>query len=197
MIAAALLLASAAVPPAVEAERAFAATAQTQGQWTAFRAFAAPEAVMFVPEQVNAQQWLKDRADPAVPVMWWPAEVFTSCDGSVAVTTGPWLRSGGKLAGYFTTIWVKQADGGWKWVLDHGDVLAKAQGAGAEAAVHRPACRALPGGGGPADKAGRSADGSLAWTWEVRPDNSRTVTVSQWNGRGYREALKNEIAAGQ
>jgi hypothetical protein len=195
MIAAALLLALAAAPPAVEAERAFAAMAQTQGQWTAFRAYATADAVMFVPEQVNAQQWLKDRADPSVPVMWWPGEVFTSCDGSAAVTTGPWLRSGGKLAGYFTTVWLKQPDGGWKWVLDHGDVLAKPRSAGAEPAVHRPTCRSLPGGTGTTPTGGKSGDGSIAWSWQVRPDKSRTVTVSQWNGRGYREVLKNEIAA--
>ena len=41
MIALAVLLATAAPHPAVEAERAFAAMAQTKGQWTAFRAFAA------------------------------------------------------------------------------------------------------------------------------------------------------------
>jgi hypothetical protein len=150
---------------------------------------------MFVPDQVNAQEWLKGRADSAVPVMWWPGDVFTSCDGSAAVNTGPWLRAGGTSAGYFTTVWLKQADGGWKWILDHGDELAKPRSAGAEPRVHRPTCRSLPGGGETAARAGKSADGSLAWSWEVRPDNSRTVTVAQWDGRGYRQVLKNEIAA--
>jgi hypothetical protein len=191
-----LLLAAASVSPA-DAERAFAARAQTEGQWTAFRAFATDDAVMFVPEQVNAQQWLKDRADPPVSVMWWPADVYASCDGTAAVNTGPWLRQGGRSAGYFTTVWVRQPDGGWKWIFDHGDDLAVARRAGADAAVHRPVCRGLPGGAARTASSGTSADGSLSWSWEVRPDKSRTLKVSQWDGRAYREVLVNEVAAPQ
>jgi hypothetical protein len=55
MILASLLLAAAAAPlTAVEAERAFAADAQKQGQWTAFRKWAAPDAVMWTPQAVWA-----------------------------------------------------------------------------------------------------------------------------------------------
>ena len=81
---------AAALPTAIDAERAFAADAQRRGQWTAFRATATEEAVMFVPQPVNAQAFLKDKADPPQPLKWWPASSFVSCDGNLAVNHGPW-----------------------------------------------------------------------------------------------------------
>ena len=45
---AALLLMAAEPLTAIDAERAFAADAQKMGQWTAFRNYAADDAVMFV-----------------------------------------------------------------------------------------------------------------------------------------------------
>lgn len=206
MLAALVLAAAAAPQSAVEAERAFASMAQTEGQWTAFRAFAAPDAVMFVPEPVNAQTWLKDRKDPAVPVMWWPARAMISCDGGTAVTTGPWVRGGGRLNGYFTTIWRRQADSSWKWLLDHGDALASARSAPDEVKAERPDCsRPAPGDspglvaatGGMRAENGRSSDGSLAWFWQARPDGSRTLTVSLWDGDDHRPALVDDVAAAQ
>ena len=48
-----LLLAAATVPQtAIDAERAFAADAQKNGQWTAFRHWASDRATMFVPASV-------------------------------------------------------------------------------------------------------------------------------------------------
>jgi hypothetical protein len=107
------LLLAAAEPPmtAIDAERAFVADAQKLGQWTAFRKYAADDAVMFVPQQVNAQAFLKDRKDPPASVYWWPGKSFVSCDGSYAVNTGPWVRQYGKAVGYFTTVWKRQPDG--------------------------------------------------------------------------------------
>ena len=73
----------AANPSAVIArELEFSQAAQDKGQWTAFREFAAKDAVMFVPQMVLAQGWLKDRPNPPVAVRWQPQEVWSSCDGS-------------------------------------------------------------------------------------------------------------------
>src|SRR3546814_15677912 len=49
----------------IAAEIRFAQRAQEEGQWTAFRETAHPDAVMFVPERVKAQDWLKSQKDPA------------------------------------------------------------------------------------------------------------------------------------
>ena len=115
-----LLVLAAAAQPVEVAERAFASMAQTKGQWTAFRAFAAPDAIMMVDGPQPAAPFLKDRADPPVAVMWWPARTITSCDGTLAFSTGPWRRNGGKTTGRFVTIWQRQTDGGWKWIYDGG-----------------------------------------------------------------------------
>ena len=187
LLVGALLVAAPAGP--VEAERAFAATAQTDGQWTAFRAFAASEGVMFVPEQVNAQQWLAGRKDPPVAVMWWPGEAYLSCDGRLAATTGPWVRDGGRLRGYFTTVWQRQADGGWKWLLDHGDMLTEARGAPDQPEVRRASCTpAAPAGG-------NGSDGSLAWDVTIAADGAREVAIRLWNGTGYDVVIHDKVAA--
>jgi hypothetical protein len=108
----------------VAAELAFARTAREEGQWTAFRRFATDDAVMFVPEPVNARDWLAKQKDPPEAVRWQPHQVWMSCDGSLAVTKGAWQRPDGSF-GYFTTVWERQQDGEYKWVLDQGDVLAE------------------------------------------------------------------------
>ena len=124
--------------------------------------------------------------------MWWPAEAYLSCDGRTAVTTGPWVRNGGKLVGYFTTVWRKQADGGWKWVLDHGDALARPRAAGDRVTPRRAACTAPSAA--PGSKAG-SPDGSLRWTWEVEADGARRFTAWLWNGRRFVEVVDDPVAA--
>lgn len=193
----ALLLAGAVPDTAIESERAFAAMAQTEGQWTAFRAFAAPDGVMFVPKQVDARQWLKDRPDPPQAVMWWPAKAFVSCDGSITITTGPWLREGGRLAGYFTTVWGRQQDGGWKWLLDHGDTLDRPRPAGDAPEIRRASCRRLPAPqSAEAEQGfetGRSADGSLRWRWRVYEDGARMVWAELWDGQAYKLVLENKV----
>ena len=68
MIAALLLAAS--VPSAIDAEYAFARDAQRIGQWTAFRKYADRDAVMFTPQAVWVQTFLKDRKDPPKTVRW-------------------------------------------------------------------------------------------------------------------------------
>ena len=94
----------------IAAELAFARLAQEKGQWTAFLETSTEEAVMFVPQPVNARQWLRGRANPPQAVRWQPHQVWSSCDGTLAVTKGAWQRPDGTV-GYFTTIWERQRDG--------------------------------------------------------------------------------------
>jgi len=201
----ALLLAAAEPQTAIDAERAFAADAQKLGQWTAFRKYAADDAVMFVPQQVNAQSFLKDRADPPVSVFWWPGKSFVSCDGGYAVNTGPWVRQWGKAVGYFTTIWKRQADGSWKWIYDGGDSLEHARAEGGDIKPRQADCAkpvqapppkvGLTQGG--SSGAGHSADGTLVWRWFVRADGSRNLEVLMWNGNGWDAALNDNVGPAQ
>ncbi len=143
------LLIAAATPPAspvstaVDAERAFAADAQKLGQWTAFRKWAAPDALMFTPEPVKAHDFLKDRKDPPIPVFWWPGRSFVSCDGTYAVNTGPWVREWGKSVGYFTTVWRREGDS-WRWTYDAGDAMKEARAEGGDIVPHPAKCPDLP-----------------------------------------------------
>ena len=198
-----VVLAAAEPRTAVEAERAFAADAQAMGQWSAFRKWAADDATMFVPQPVKAQAWLRSRAEPARAVAWQPAESFASCDGKVAVNTGPWQRPNGSV-GYFTTVWVRQADGRWRWVMDGGDRLyAPHWPASVRPNVRRAACHASreflvevdPQGG--QTGSGSSPDGTLRWFWCVRPSGERDFTASISTGArvNNRRMVVNHIAA--
>ncbi|WP_084582813.1 hypothetical protein [Sphingomonas azotifigens] len=198
----ALFLQAAAPETAFDAERAFAAAAQAEGQWTAFRRFAAADAVMFVPEPVNAQGWLKDRKDPPKSVRWWATDSYVACDGSMAVNSGGWTLPDGS-GGYFSTIWRREAEGGWKWTLDHGDTLQKPRPVVPILQVRRAACGTKPAEIGvapcpPADRCGhgRSADGSLVWEWASSPDRRR-LSVQLWNGKQFEPVLQDEVRATQ
>ena len=188
------LLLAAATPSAIDAERAFAADAQKNGQWTAFRNSAAPDAVMFVPEKVNAQTWLKDRADPPASVFWWPGRSYVSCDGSVAVNTGPWVRGYGKAVGYFTTVWQRQADGGWKWIYDGGDEEKFARGEGGDISPFIASCKGKPSGVIQATGQ-QSKDRTLAWLVNLGPRGQRRFRLYQWNGARYQMVIEDKVAA--
>ncbi|PAX07242.1 hypothetical protein [Sphingomonas lenta] len=186
---------------AVDAERAFAADAQKVGQWTAFRAYATDDAVMFDPQPVNAQRFLKSRKDPPKSVEWRPARSFVSCDGTMAANTGPWRNANGGI-GYFSTIWVRQPDGGWKWTIDGGDAVKTPKFAWeAEPEVRRASCDNLPGMGmreGFPDRNGgidSADDGTLRWFYDVAPDGSRKFEARLWNGRAFDVVIADRIAA--
>lgn len=199
MILLALALQAAASQTAVEAERAFDQAAQRKGQWTAFRKFATKDAVMFVPEQVNAQAWLKGRSDPPRPVRWQPTASYLSCNGKVAVNTGAWQRPDGSV-GYFTTLWMRQPDGSWKWTMDHGDRLAKARPAASPAKVRSAACKAPEiafdtcRGRWERCRAEQSEDRSLSWHWRVEPNGARHFDARIWNGRTFETVIDDNVA---
>jgi hypothetical protein len=156
---------------------------------------------MFVPQRVLAANWLKGRANPAASVTWQPHSVQMSCDGTAAATTGAWQGPGGAY-GYFTTIWRRQKDGTFRWVLDHGAPIngtprAAPEFIEAKVATCGPALPdatdvLLPGD----DKQwGASDDTSLRWSTTVRPDGSRQVTVSRRNGDAMANVIDDPVAA--
>ena len=186
----------------ISAELAFARLAQEKGQWTAFRQTAANDAVMFVPQRVRAQDWLKGRADPATAVKWQPSAVWSSCDGSYAVTQGHWRSA--NSSGGFVTVWQRQGDPrrptGYKWVLDmsvtteHGtaspDTIAAKVADCRQVAVARGVAVASSDGRVPDVKLESSTDGSLSWTSEVRVDQSRHIVIELWNGTRFDTVLE-------
>lgn len=205
------ILIAASVGTAVDAERAFARDAQRIGQWTAFRKYADDTAVMFNPQAVWAHEFLDGRKDPPTTVRWWPADSWVSCDGRTAINKGPWTSGDAKTHGFFTTVWVKSADG-WKWSYDGGDGLAKPMARPAQPRVRRASCGGLTkvpaayreevkptariAGKPPADAGqGRSADGTLIYEWRVAASGERHLEAKLWNGRDYRTVLDEHIKA--
>ena len=189
----------------IAAEIAFSRLAQEKGQWTSFRQTAAKDAVMFVPQPVLAQEWLKGKADPAQSVKWQPHKAFMSCDGKTGVTTGSW-QGPGDTVGYFTTVWQwaekgKKGDGEWKWVVDHGDPLTAPREVKEMIETKVASCK----GSAPASliappenakmKMGLSRDQSLSYTWIVQPDGARTIEVKLWNGETTETVIFDKVAA--
>lgn len=121
------------------AERAFARRAQASGQWKAFRDTAAPDAFMFVPSPKPVALALADAKEPTVPVMWWPAIIAPSCDGTLGISTGPWVRAASAGIGTFTTVWRRTASG-YRWQMDQGRPTPRLVPAGNTPTVIAPAC---------------------------------------------------------
>jgi hypothetical protein len=208
---AAFLLAAASLPTAVDAERAFAADAKRIGQWSAFRKYADRDAVMFTPQAVWVQSFLKDHKDPPKAIQWWPAHSFASCDGRIAVNTGPWIAGDGVHHGYFTTVW-QRTGRQWRWVYDGGAAQDGALPSRPRSAqVHRASCVAKAPGAPiipplpltakqarttPEDAGrGQSADQTLGWDWKVDKNGARHFRVYQWTGARYAQVLYNDVPA--
>lgn len=201
MILAVLILQAAAPQSAIDAERAFNAAAQAKGQWTAFREFAASDAVMFVPQPVKAQDWLKDRKDPAKAVEWWPTESWVSCSGTVAVNTGGWKLPDGTV-GFFSTVWRKEADGSWKWIVDGGDALKVARERPAKPRVVQASCGGKPRidmGGCISDGANMGCDVAKDQTLQAhwsRQNGKRLFRAAIWTGREWKTVLEDTVIDG-
>lgn len=176
----------------VTTELAFARLAQEKGQWTAFREYAADGALFFGPTGVSeAKPWLEKQPDPAQAVAWDAHQIWMSCDGSLAVSTGAFDEPGGPK-GRFYTVWQRQQDRSYKFVFDFGVPMEQPpiapdliQGNVARCGVP------LELGLDATENLQRSSDGTLAWSWTYPGDGTRRFTV--WSSRNGREAVVAEV----
>jgi ketosteroid isomerase-like protein len=114
--------------PVVEAEHAFAQYSIDHGMKEAFLRFAAPDGVIFRRDgPVNAiETWAGRNPAPTGLLTWWPAYADVSRAGDLGWTTGPYeyrdKPTDEKPAdtGHYFTIWRRQPDGSFKFVLDLG-----------------------------------------------------------------------------
>jgi ketosteroid isomerase-like protein len=140
--------------PVVGAEHSFAQYSIEHGMKDAFLRFAAPDGVVFRRGPVNAiEAWTQTNPAPAGLLTWWPAFADVSRAGDLGYTTGPYefredpadKAPGG--AGHYFTIWRRQADGTWKFVLDLG--IRHDAPANSETVLHYPpSLRRSPGNPG-------------------------------------------------
>jgi ketosteroid isomerase-like protein len=114
----------------VKTEQAFSKMAEEKNTRDAFLAFIADDGLLFRPGAVNGKKWLLEHpaqaSDKRPLLAWQPSFAGMAASGDLGFTTGPWeLKSDikdEKPAGYghFMTIWKKQPDGSWKFVVDLG-----------------------------------------------------------------------------
>jgi hypothetical protein len=188
----------------IAAELAFARLAQTKGQWAAFRETAADGAEMFAPQRVQAADWLKGRTEPEVAVKWQPHAVWSSCDGSYAVTRGGWQSPNG--AGHFATVWQRQTSGTYKWVADMSLATERVDPAPEMVAATVADCPKrgqspdIVGHFGSTTAAdilsGSAKDNTLSWTTTVEADGTREIIVRLWKDGDWRDVLTESGKAG-
>lgn len=202
----------------VATELAFARVAREEGQWTAFRRFAAPGAMIHGANgAVPAAGWLAGRADPAEAVQWAPRAIVMSCDGATAVSMGR-FRSPEGIVGNFVTMWERQPDLTYRWVYDaggpdvpqpppqakpeEGDIVVTAMDSvkGMVATCPREGDPVLPP---PADSpvgkraqdAKLSGDGTLRWRWEHRGEGEKYVAAEYWYNGRWETAIEERLAS--
>jgi ketosteroid isomerase-like protein len=111
-------------------ERAFAKMAAEPDKTVrdAFLAFVADDGVIFGgegPTNAKAAFTAAPAPPPGAPKLqlsWWPTHAEIASSGDLGWTTGPSKRVRGDKVGYgqFVTVWKKQADGNWRFLIDHG-----------------------------------------------------------------------------
>ena len=104
-----------------QAEQAFAKTVAQIGVPMGFRKFAAPGAVMFLPDPMPAEPFLKT-ASSSGELSWRPQYIGVAASDDLAFSLGPSVyKVAGKAdGGFYLTIWRRGPDGAWMFVLDHG-----------------------------------------------------------------------------
>lgn len=110
----------------VNTEREFSKTSEAKGMRDAFLAFLADDGILFRPNPVSGKKWWLERPPAAGLLTWEPIFADVSRAGDLGYTTGPWqFREKGRddtevAHGNFVTVWKKQADRTWKFVIDLG-----------------------------------------------------------------------------
>lgn len=142
--------ASASVREIVAAERAFAAHAEKHGVANAFQTYIADDGLLFVPDPKPGKALLARAPSRPGTLRWWPIYAGAARSGDLGFSTGPYVADDGKNQRYgqFFTIWKKQPDGSWRWLIDHGTPSGEAAPQGPETAPRflsaEPAVRAEP-----------------------------------------------------
>jgi hypothetical protein len=182
----------------IATELAFARAAREKGTWTAFRDYATKDAQWPGPRFESVQAALKGVPNPAQAIVWEPDQVWASCDGTFALSSGPATHPGGKRS-RFATIWQRQNNGEYRWVIDQGFDLEDSYAAPEMISARMadcPAGRTFQSRRNPdarrtaAWSSGQSDDGTLAWTTDMRADCSRTLVVSIKKDGEMREVFR-------
>jgi ketosteroid isomerase-like protein len=130
LCASAIVHGQSALQEMVKTEQAFSKTAETKNTRDAFMQFIADDGLLFRPGAVNGKKWMLEHpvppSDKKPLLAWQPAFAGMAASGDMGFTTGPWeaktdIKDEKPAAyGHFVTVWKKQSDGTWKFVVDLG-----------------------------------------------------------------------------
>ena len=170
----------------ITADLAFARLAKDKGLAAAMKATAVKDAYVAIigsdPQPFDS--YLHGLISPQTPMKWQLSNALMSCDGSLAATTGD------NGAGAYITIWQKQKNDSYKWVLHVEGMrraldrkikftpdmisaqLAECPARGQRIPVLHP--RSAPATFPLAPQSGRSSDDTLTW----QCNGNRTCGVS-------------------
>lgn len=117
----------------IAADKAFYKESLIKGTGRAFIDFAANEVILMRQKQFPVmgkqalEQLYQNKDTVALPLKWEPVKAEVSPDGKLGYTFGNWqyteVDDNGNIDrtyGNYVTIWQKQTDGSWKYVLDGG-----------------------------------------------------------------------------
>ncbi|GAA0267782.1 hypothetical protein GCM10009127_04410 [Alteraurantiacibacter aestuarii] len=194
------------------ADIAFAKAVREDGERAAFDNYAAGDAVVHDEAGlVPAMSWLAGQGDGHALTRRSPSVVWSSCDGTLAVSFGRYLDAGG-IVGSYVTVWELQERSGYRWTYDlraadnpqppppppqvepDEDTIIVTQIDSIEGKVAD--CTRAAGSSAPpvaasdsAPGSARSRDGSLQWRWEHGADGQRRVVVDYLREGSWQQAL--------
>jgi ketosteroid isomerase-like protein len=116
----------------MDADRAFSDYSVAHGQIASFLEYAAPDAVLIKPNMYpivghkKLQEHYYSKADTAFVLTWEPQYAKVARSGDLGYTYGYWqfyLKSQPDSIekGTYATVWQRQPNGQWKFVLDLGN----------------------------------------------------------------------------
>lgn len=111
----------------IKTEYSFSERAGEVGTSQAFLDYIADDGIIFRPLPVNGKQYLAASQPSSGLLSWYPTRAKVSRDGDLGFTTGPWEwkqdknDSSAAAFGNFCTVWQRQSNGEWKFVIDLGN----------------------------------------------------------------------------
>lgn len=110
----------------IETEIAFAEAVKNTSVRDGFLQFIDETGVLFRPHPVDGKKFLMNSEARPGKLLWYPSVSFISNAGDMGANLGPWefrrsMEEEPVAFGNFATVWGKQNNGNWKFLIDMGN----------------------------------------------------------------------------
>ncbi|MBW8733020.1 MAG: hypothetical protein JF571_01680 [Asticcacaulis sp.] len=179
-----------AVHDIVKAEQDFDAYTAIHGFTHGFHYWSAEDGVTIGPKgprpihKLLSDAIAKDPSESDAPskLRWWPLRAATSTSGDLGWDLGGWKNGNDPNGGWYFTIWARQADGSWHWMVDTG--------AGKAPLTEVPAAGAVAADGVAANRS-KTAKGDIETA-----DTALDAALTSVSPAGYAPALAADAIMG-